>query len=82
MLILGGAATVTALSGVNVYAASFLIPLSAVPFTMHGPLRRGRRALSAPAAAVLPSPRCCCAGAPSPCTPPTPSTTPSSSAVL
>ena len=36
MLILGGAATVTALCGMNVYAASFLIPLSAVPFTMHG----------------------------------------------
>jgi len=38
MLILGGAATVTALCGMNVYAASFLIPLSAVPFTMHGGL--------------------------------------------
>ena len=36
MLILGGAATVSALSGMNIYAASFLIPLSAVPFTMHG----------------------------------------------
>jgi len=38
MLILGGAATVTALCGMNVFAASFLIPLSAVPFTMHGGL--------------------------------------------
>ena len=37
MLILGGAAVVTALSGMNIYAASFLIPISAVPFTMHGP---------------------------------------------
>ena len=36
MLILGGAATVKALCGMNVYAASFLIPLSATPFTMHG----------------------------------------------
>ena len=38
MLILGGAATVNALCGMNIYAASFLIPLSAVPFTMHGAL--------------------------------------------
>ena len=48
MLILGGAATVTALCGMNVFAASFLIPLSAVPFTMHGaaPPTRSRLANS------------------------------------
>jgi hypothetical protein len=36
MLILGGAAVVNALSGMNIYAASFLIPLAAAPFTMSG----------------------------------------------
>ncbi len=36
MLILGGAAVVNALSGMNIYAASFLIPLAAAPFTMQG----------------------------------------------
>jgi len=38
MLILGGAAVVNALSGMNIYAASFLIPLAAAPFTMSGGL--------------------------------------------
>ncbi len=36
MLILGGAAVVNALSGMDIYAASFLIPLAAAPFTMQG----------------------------------------------
>jgi hypothetical protein len=36
MLILGGAAVVNALSGMDIYAASFLIPLAAAPFTMSG----------------------------------------------
>jgi hypothetical protein len=36
MLILGGAAVVYALSGMDIYAASFLIPLAAAPFTMQG----------------------------------------------
>jgi urea-proton symporter len=36
MLILGGAAVVNALSGMNIYAASFLIPLAAAPFTVSG----------------------------------------------
>ncbi len=52
MLILGGAAVVTALSGMNIYAASFLIPISAVPFTMHGqppPLHTGLLAAFFPA---------------------------------
>jgi len=38
MLILGGAAVVSALSGVNIYAASFLIPLSVVFYTAQGGL--------------------------------------------
>jgi len=38
MLILGGAAVVYALSGMDIYAASFLIPLAAAPFTMQGGL--------------------------------------------
>lgn len=38
MLILGGAAVVTALSGVNIYAASFLIPISTVFYTAQGGL--------------------------------------------
>jgi urea-proton symporter len=38
MLILGGAAVVNALSGMDIYAASFLIPLAAAPFTMQGGL--------------------------------------------
>jgi Na+/proline symporter len=46
MLILGGAATVTALCGMNVYAASFLIPLSAVPFTMHGAIQSSQSSCS------------------------------------
>jgi len=38
MLILGGAAVVNALSGMDIYAASFLIPLAAAPFTVQGGL--------------------------------------------
>ena len=41
MLILGGAAVINALSGMNIYAACFLIPLSSTPFTLHGPTRNG-----------------------------------------
>ena len=41
MLILGGAAVINALSGMNIYAACFLIPLSSTPFTSHGPARNG-----------------------------------------
>ncbi len=46
MLILGGAATVTALCGMNIYAASFLIPFSTVPFTLHGAASESPAALA------------------------------------
>jgi urea-proton symporter len=39
MLVLGGAAFVNALSGMDIYAASFLIPLVAAPFTLQGLIR-------------------------------------------
>eukprot|EP00960_Hanusia_phi_P044496 756670-Hanusia_phi.AAC.12 len=39
MLILGGAATVEALTGVNVYAASFLIPIPVCVYTAFGGLK-------------------------------------------
>jgi len=39
MLILGGAATINALCGMNVYVASFLIPVSVIPYTMYGGLK-------------------------------------------
>lgn len=37
MLLLGGSAVVNALTGVNVYAASFLIPLGVVVYTLASP---------------------------------------------
>merc|ERR1719399_713087 len=39
MLILGGAATVTALTGMGTVAAGFLIPLFVIPYTMAGGLK-------------------------------------------
>jgi SSS family transporter len=39
MLILGGAATVNALTGMDVYAAGFLIPVFVIPYTMAGGLK-------------------------------------------
>lgn len=39
MLILGGAAVMEALSGVNVYAAAFLIPASCILYTAFGGLK-------------------------------------------
>ncbi|KAB8113871.1 hypothetical protein EE612_053014 [Oryza sativa] len=39
MLLLGGSAVVNALTGVNVYAASFLIPLGVVVYTLAGGLK-------------------------------------------
>lgn len=39
MLILGGAATIEALSGVDVYAAAFIIPFGVVLYTAHGGLK-------------------------------------------
>ncbi|CAA7411113.1 unnamed protein product [Spirodela intermedia] len=39
MLLLGGSAVVNALSGVNIYAASFLIPLGVVVYTLAGGLK-------------------------------------------
>ena len=39
MLVLGGAATVNALTGMNVYAAGFLIPIFVIPYTMAGGLK-------------------------------------------
>lgn len=39
MLILGGAATINALTGMDVYLASFLIPISVIPYTMYGGLK-------------------------------------------
>lgn len=39
MLILGGAAVVTALTGVHIYAASFLIPVGVILYTAGGGLK-------------------------------------------
>ena len=39
MLILGGAAVINALSGVNIYAAAFLIPVGVMFYTAQGGLR-------------------------------------------
>jgi len=39
MLILGGAAVVNALTGVNLYAAAFLIPVGVMLYTAHGGLK-------------------------------------------
>ncbi|VFQ70547.1 unnamed protein product [Cuscuta campestris] len=39
MLLLGGSAVVNALTGVNIYAASFLIPLGVVVYTLAGELK-------------------------------------------
>ncbi|KAG0570237.1 hypothetical protein M758_6G141600 [Ceratodon purpureus] len=39
MLLLGGSAVVNALTGMNLYAASFLIPLGVVVYTLHGGLK-------------------------------------------
>lgn len=38
MLILGGAAVMNALTGMNLYAACMLIPLTVVVYTLHGGL--------------------------------------------
>ncbi|KAG0588243.1 hypothetical protein KC19_2G228200 [Ceratodon purpureus] len=39
MLLLGGSSVVNALTGMNLYAASFLIPLGVVVYTLHGGLK-------------------------------------------
>uniref|UniRef100_A0A383VGD7 Urea active transporter n=1 Tax=Tetradesmus obliquus TaxID=3088 RepID=A0A383VGD7_TETOB len=39
MLILGGASVVTALTGVNIYAGAFLIPVGVMLYTAHGGLK-------------------------------------------
>ncbi len=39
MLLLGGSAVVNALTGMNLYAASFLIPLGVIVYTLHGGLK-------------------------------------------
>ncbi|GAX77380.1 hypothetical protein CEUSTIGMA_g4826.t1 [Chlamydomonas eustigma] len=39
MLILGGASVISALSGVNIYAAAFLIPVGVMFYTAHGGLK-------------------------------------------
>ncbi|XP_078182719.1 urea-proton symporter DUR3-like [Carex rostrata] len=39
MLLLGGSAVVNALTGMNIYAASFLIPLGVIVYTFHGGLK-------------------------------------------
>lgn len=39
MLLLGGSAVVNALTGVNIYAASFLIPLGVIVYTIAGGLK-------------------------------------------
>ena len=39
MLLLGGSAVANALKGINVYAASFLIPLGVVVYTLAGGLK-------------------------------------------
>ena len=39
MLILGGAATVNALTGMDIYTAGFLIPLGVIVYTMAGGLK-------------------------------------------
>lgn len=39
MLLLGGSAVVNALTGVNLYAASFLIPLGVIVYTLAGGLK-------------------------------------------
>ena len=39
MLILGGAATINALCGMHTILASFLIPISVIPYTMYGGLK-------------------------------------------
>lgn len=39
MLLLGGSAVVNALTGVNIYAASFLIPLGVIIYTLAGGLK-------------------------------------------
>ena len=39
MLLLGGSAVVNALTGMSIYAASFLIPLGVVVYTLHGGLK-------------------------------------------
>lgn len=39
MLLLGGSAVVNALTGVNIYAASFLIPVGVIVYTLAGGLK-------------------------------------------
>lgn len=39
MLLLGGSAVITALTGMNVYAAAFLIPIGIIAYTMSGGLK-------------------------------------------
>lgn len=39
MLLLGGSAVVKALTGMDIYAASFLIPLGVIVYTLHGGLK-------------------------------------------
>ena len=39
MLILGGGATINALTGMHTILASFLIPISVIPYTMYGGLK-------------------------------------------
>ena len=39
MLILGGAATIEALTGMDVYLASFIIPVGVIAYTMAGGLK-------------------------------------------
>jgi Na+/pantothenate symporter len=39
MLLLGGSAVVNALTGMNIYAASFLIPLGVIVYTLAGGLK-------------------------------------------
>lgn len=39
MLLLGGSAVVEALTGMNIYAASFLIPLGVIVYTLAGGLK-------------------------------------------
>lgn len=39
MLLLGGSAVVNALTGMDIYAASFLIPLGVIVYTLHGGLK-------------------------------------------
>ena len=62
MLLLGGSAVINALTGMNIYAASFLIPLGIILYTAIGGLKA--TFMSSYIHTVRPGPRRCCTNLP------------------